>query len=109
MSSHDHNWDEDERFDTLFASANHDALPPDAAFLDRLRSASSTEVFLRPNPIVRHTIVRHTIVRHTIVRHTIVRHTKKGRVSTEQYEYDVSGPPHMGRGRGSAGTDRRWL
>ena len=44
MTSHDHNWDEDERFEMLFSSANHDALPPDAAFLARLRT-HSTEVF----------------------------------------------------------------
>jgi hypothetical protein len=45
MTNDDHNWDEDERFAALFSSANHDASPPDAAFLARLR-ACSTEVFL---------------------------------------------------------------
>ena len=54
MTSHDHNWDEDERFEMLFSSANHDALPPDAAFLARLRTRS-TEVFLDQFPISRKT------------------------------------------------------
>ena len=43
MSSDDQDWDEDERFETLFAAANHDALPPDAAFLERLRTRSTQE------------------------------------------------------------------
>jgi len=45
MSKDSNNWDNDERFNTLFAAADHDALPPDPEFLARLRTRS-TEVFL---------------------------------------------------------------
>ncbi|MHB8954750.1 MAG: VIT domain-containing protein [Pirellulaceae bacterium] len=45
MTSYDQDRDEEERFAALFSSINHDELPPDSEFLERLR-ARSTEVFV---------------------------------------------------------------